>query len=145
MNTFFSNIVINLNVPEDHEYEGISRNISNPILKAIVKYRNHPSIKAIKRVSNSNDLFSFDIFLLDRENNLKEISSLDHTKACQESDIPTKIIKEKADIFLEVLHLSFNASVNEGTFPSVFKFADVTQFLKKVQIILKIITDQSSF
>ena len=51
MNTFYSNRVINLNVPEYYEYEGISRNISDPILKAIVKYRNHPSIKAIKIVS----------------------------------------------------------------------------------------------
>ena len=50
MNTFFSNIsntVINLNVPEHHEYEGISRNISDPILKAITKYKNHPSIKRL--------------------------------------------------------------------------------------------------
>ena len=46
----------NLNVPECHECEGISRNISHPILKAIVKYRNHPSIKTIKTVS-----FSFEI------------------------------------------------------------------------------------
>ena len=35
------------------------------------------------------------------------------------------------DIFSEVLHLSFNASVNERTFPSVFKFADVTPIFKK--------------
>ena len=123
------NIVINLNVPEYHDYEGISRNISHPTLKAIVIYRNHPSIKAIKRVSISNDLFSFDI--VDRENSLKKISSLDHTKACKESDISTKIIKENADIFSEVLHLSLNAWVNEGTFASVFKLADVTPIFKK--------------
>ena len=80
MNTFFSNIVINLNVPEYHKYKSISRNISDAILKVIVKYRNHPSIKAIKRVYNSNDLFSSDI--VDRKKILKEISSLDHSKAC---------------------------------------------------------------
>ena len=78
-------------------FEGISGNISDPILKAIVKYRTHPSTKAIKGVSNSSDFFSFDI--VDKEKSLKEISNLDHTKACQESDIPTKIIKENADIF----------------------------------------------
>ena len=38
-----------------------------------------------KRVSNSNDLFSFGIN--DREKILKGISSLDHIKACQETDI----------------------------------------------------------
>ena len=116
--------MINPNIPEYHGCEDISGNISDPFLKAIVKYRNYPSTKAIKRVSISNDLFSFDI--VDREK-----SFLDHTKACQESDIPTKIIKENADIFSEVLHLSFNVSVNEGTFPSVFKLADVTPIFKK--------------
>ena len=129
INTFFSNIVINLNVPECHDCEGISRNISDPILKAIVKYRNHPGIKTIRRVSNSNDFFSFDI--VDRWKILEEISSLDHTKACQESDITTKIMKENADNFSEVLHLSFKVSINEGTFPSVFHLADVTPIFKK--------------
>ena len=88
MNTFFFNIVINLNVPEYHDYDSISRNISDPILKVIVKYRNHPCINAIRRVSNLNDLFSFDI--VDREKNFKEIGSMDHTKPCQEPDISTK-------------------------------------------------------
>ena len=43
-----------------------------------------------------------------------------------------KTIKENTDIFTEVLHLSFNALVNEGTCPSVFKLADVTLIFKKV-------------
>ena len=62
---------------------------------------------------------------------LKEISSLIHTKACQETDKPGKIIKEDSYIFSEVLYLSFNASVNDGNFPSVFKFTDVTLNFKK--------------
>ena len=61
----------NLNVPECHEYEGISRNISHPILKAIVKYRNHPSIKTIKTVS-----FSFEILGISKiyDNRIPQIS-----------------------------------------------------------------------
>ena len=57
----------------------------------------------------------------DREKILREINSLDHTKVCQEYDISTKVIKEDAEIVSEILHLSFNVSVNQGTFPSVFK------------------------
>ena len=34
MNTFFSNMVINLNVPEYQEYEGIARNNSDPHSKS---------------------------------------------------------------------------------------------------------------
>ena len=56
------------------------------IVKATIKHRNHPSITALKRVSNSNKLFSFDN--MDRKKILKEINSLDHKKACHESDIP---------------------------------------------------------
>ena len=52
------------------------------IVKATIKHRNHPSITALKRVSNSNNLFSFDN--MDRKKILKEINSLDHKKACHE-------------------------------------------------------------
>ena len=99
--------------------------------------------------------------IVDREKILKEINSLDHTKACQQADIYTKacqqadiytkacqqayiytkacqqadiytkIISKNADIFAEVLHLPFNALVNEGAFPSVFKLADVTPIFGK--------------
>ena len=104
MNTFFSNIAINLNVPECHKYEGVSSNISDPILKAIGKYRNYLSKKAIKRVTNSNDLFSFDI--VDSEKIVQEISGLDHTKACQESDTTTKNLKEKGYKFFQKFFIS---------------------------------------
>ena len=142
MHIIFSTIVISLNVLEYHDCEGMSGN--DPILKAKSYCRNHPSITAINRVSNSYNLFSFDIS--NKEKILKEINSLDHTKTCQESDIPTKIIKENAHIFSKICHFSFDALVKEGTFPSIFKLADVTPiFLKKVQRTLKIITDQSAF
>ena len=48
LNEFFSNIVKNLKIPE---YENLNRNVQNvkdPVLKAILKYRNHPSIIEIK-------------------------------------------------------------------------------------------------
>ena len=61
MNTFFSKIVANLDFLEYHDREDISGNTSDSFLKTIVKYRNHPSIKAIKRVSNSNGKYSFDV------------------------------------------------------------------------------------
>ena len=40
---FFSDIMINPNVPEYHGCEDISGEVFDRILKAIVKYRNHPS------------------------------------------------------------------------------------------------------
>ena len=70
-------------------------------MKAIVKYRNYPSIKAVKRVSNSTDLFSFDI--LDREKILKEINSLDYTKHVRNQIHPQKLSKRMLTFFEKFL------------------------------------------
>ena len=57
-NNFFSNIVKNLKIPE---YKNLNTNIENvkdPVFRAIWKYKNHPSIIAIKEKSK-NEKFSF--------------------------------------------------------------------------------------
>ena len=48
LNDFFYNIITNLGVPEYTEGEPVSQNIDDPLMKAIIKYRLHPSIIAIK-------------------------------------------------------------------------------------------------
>ena len=62
---------------------------------------------------------------------LKEIQNLDASKACQDADIPTKILKENADVFADFLHPSFNEFVKESKFPSVLKQANITPVYKK--------------
>ena len=42
LNKFFSNAVKNLKIPEYQEADPHA-NISHPIFKAIIKFRNHPS------------------------------------------------------------------------------------------------------
>ena len=59
LNAFFSNIVQNLDIQQYNVDDPICENINDPILKAIVRYRNHPSIVAIKRFCNSKSHFSF--------------------------------------------------------------------------------------
>ena len=61
----------------------------------------------------------------------KEILNLDVSKASQDSDIPTKIIKVNADIFAEVLYNVFNRSLEVGEFPSAMKLANLTPVHKK--------------
>ena len=129
LNTFFSNIVRNLDIPEYADYGSIHEQISDTVLKAIVKYRYHPSIKPIQRVAKSNNLFSF--INVDKEEILNEINSLDASKAAQYTDVPTKIIKENADIFSDIIHSSFNASVNKCEFPAFMKYANVIPVYKK--------------
>ena len=59
LNTFFSNIVSNLNLPQYPISNPYYNKIKDPVLKAIVKYKDHPSIKVIERVPKSKDLFNF--------------------------------------------------------------------------------------
>ena len=47
LNAFFSNIVQNLDFQQYNVDDPICENITDPHLKAIVRYRSHPSIAAI--------------------------------------------------------------------------------------------------
>ena len=50
LSNFFSNAVENLKIPEYHGADTRADDISHSVLKAIFKYRNHPSIDPIKSV-----------------------------------------------------------------------------------------------
>ena len=129
MNTFFSNIVSNLNIPEYSVNDPFIDNINDPILKAIFKYKNHPSIKAIEKVSKLDKLFNFN--KVDKEEVFKEIIGLDASKASQDTDVPTKIIKETADLFTYLVLPSINASFDNDDFPTFLKNANIIPAFKK--------------
>ena len=48
LNTFLFDIVSNLNIGEYSNCEPLANNISDPVLKCVVKYWNHPSILPIE-------------------------------------------------------------------------------------------------
>ena len=60
-------------------------------MRAIVKYRGHPSIIVIKENGNSSTRFNFSFE--DKEDILKEIKNLKANKATQITDILTKLKK----------------------------------------------------
>ena len=66
LNTSFSNIVSNLKIPEYTRCDPLSDFISNPVLKSIVKYRNHPSILRIGEICHGSNAINFH-FLLCKE------------------------------------------------------------------------------
>ena len=70
-------------------------------MRAIVKYRAHPSIIAIKENFNSSTSFNF--LFVDKEDILKEIKNLKTNKATQNTEIPTQLIKENSDIFADFI------------------------------------------
>ena len=54
-----------------------------------------------------------------------------HTKTAQDSDIPTKVIKNNIDIFTSNLPEEFNKSLTLAMFPSSMKLANITPVFKK--------------
>ena len=79
-------------------------------MKAIGKYRKHPSIIAI--ISEcTKEYFSFNMITI--EDALKEINMLDSSKAIQASEIPVKLVKGNS-IFLQNKHADFNKSISKG-------------------------------
>ena len=124
MNNVFADAIINLNI---HQYEDPTSNtndIADPVLRAIEKYKSHPSIKLIKTNSENNVSFRFqEIQAIEIE---KELKNLDCSKASQDSDIPAKIIKDNNDIFVPVLLIEYNESLKLNRFPHSMKSANIT-------------------
>ena len=52
LNTFFSNAVKNIKIPDPEEVNHFAEKLSQPILKAIFKYSKPPSIISINNVTN---------------------------------------------------------------------------------------------
>ena len=100
LNSFFSNIVQNLDISRYSNDEPLVSNTNDATLKAILKYRNHPSIIAIR--SKCKDKGNFNFIEVDQEQIEKEILKLDVNKASQSSDTPIKV-KKKTGIFLVIL------------------------------------------
>ena len=71
-------------------------------VKAIEKYQNHPSIKEIRENIDTTNNFSFDS--INPECISKIINNLCTSKATQQGDISTKIVKDNKDLF-HILYL----------------------------------------
>ena len=82
----------------------MAENIQELVLKVIVKYRNHPRILTIGEVCKKNSQFSFSY--VDKDEMLTEKLNLDASKACQDSDITSRIIKENVGILTDILQSS---------------------------------------
>ena len=128
LNNFFYNIVKKFNIPKFNSNNSVKGNIKDPVSKAILKYKNHPSILAIQKYSKNKTFHFKEVNFGEVE---KEILKLDKTKASQKTDIPTRIIKENIDIFADFLCTSINSAIKSSSFLSSLKLADVTPVHKK--------------
>ena len=137
-NTFFVNIVPNLGIEIDQQYLSNVSNISDPVEKAIISIIN-------KMVSSVENEASFSFTCVTVDDISKEIKRLDIKKATQESDIPTKVIKQFPNLFLDFLHKNINSCLTEGTFLMILKRQWFIQFIKKNAKLKSPTTDQLAF
>ena len=112
--------VRNLNISRWSKFDFITENIADLTLKAIFKYKDHPSILVL-RGNGEKETFCFSE--VNTEDIKKDILELDKNKPSKHSDILIKIIKEN--------FLCINISFKWSLFPFYLKKADVTPLHKK--------------
>ena len=79
LNNFFSNIVKTLGISDYMHSHPLAKEVNDPTLRAIMKYRNHPSVLTILDKYKNNSIFTFSH--VTKEEVLKEIGNLDTTKS----------------------------------------------------------------
>ena len=108
LSLFFSSAVKNLKIPEFSDTDLFAERLSDPTLKAILKYKNHPSIVAIKNANNSSHIDCNEVSV---EEVYKKIRKSSPRKSAQSTDFPIKVLKENADTFADYICRFFNESI----------------------------------
>ena len=98
LNIFFSNIASNLNTAEYSNNKHLAHNTTHPVLKCVLKYRNHSSILGIGKLYNKHPRLPFSFSKINREEILRKILNLRTSKAFHHTDIKTKIVKDSGYI-----------------------------------------------
>ena len=94
LNIFFSNIASNLNIAEYSNNKHLAHNTTHPVLKCVLKYRNHSSVLGIGKLYNKHPRLPSSFSKINREEILRKILNLRTSKAFHHTDIKTKIVKD---------------------------------------------------
>ena len=134
-NKYFCNIAKNLSLPESPSIKEPSIELfTDPVILALEKYKDHPSITSIKNKMTSMDNSKFSFRFVSLNKTLNVVDKLNRKKASQATDMPVKIIKENKDvIFFYVFH-NFSNALSSCSFPTALKYADVTNSTSPVEI-----------
>ena len=130
LNTFFSNTVKNLKIPEKLADHYLPHSLSrDPTLNAIPKYKDHLNMRVIKRVSQRFSSFFFSP--VDKNTLLREIRKFKSNEAVQDTDIPVKTLKDNAEFFAEYIYVQYNEAIRSSDFPNCFKYANIAAASKQ--------------
>ena len=127
MNDFFSDAAIYLDI--DRDLHTLASNASDPVTRAIDKYKHHPSIIKLNEENFPRASFKFDE--ISESTLIEVIEDLDSSKSYQKDNIPPKILKDNKDICAIVLKSDISRCINNGNFPNNLKTADITPVFKK--------------
>ena len=142
LTNFFSTVPSRKTSPKEF-YKTDLGNDNEPILNYINKFKNHPSIKVIKSRKKEEQTFTFNY--VSYEEVLNEIRKLQTATTIQQNDIPTKILKNKSEVFPRYFHENIHFCIENSIFPSDLKVVDVTQLSKSNQRLQKITSDPLAF
>ena len=129
MNDFFSKAVEQLEMEGYSTINNFDSTAEDPILNAITKFEDHPSIKKIKDNIIVTVKFSFPETTID--DMVTEIKCLDRNKPTTFNNIPAKHLKQTNDICSPLLSKIYNNTKQNGNFPDSLKMADITPAYKK--------------
>ena len=134
-NNYFNSIIKNLLTVTSKNYpkeiaNSVNLNLLDPVEAAILKFKNHPSLNAIRGKISNLDNPKFYLEYISFDQTLKELEKLDPKKTSQMNEITVKVIKENKDIAAFFIHDNFNNSLSSSTFPSALKYADVNPVSK---------------
>ena len=103
--------------------------MDHPTLKAIMKWRNHPSVLAITAFHENRVRFTFSSVTF--ADVAKEINIFNSSKAIQETDLPVKLFKYNKDFFVAYIGKYFNDFLKSTNFPNCLMLASITPFFNK--------------
>ena len=135
-NDFFIDAVSSLSIEENRALLDDVGDETDPIRIAVKKYCHHPSILDIKKHVQVAEKFEF--LAVETTEMLNEINDLDATKSGTFMNIPTKILKEVADVVAGPLTVIWKTEIVQGRkFAGQLKLGDITPLHKKLEKILK--------
>ena len=125
-NNYFNNIISSL--PIQKWDDRTLQIIHEPVVRALEKYKNHPSILAITTKNVSHTPFEFCYVIAEEVYDV--IVNLNSSKKTS-GDVPTKILKAAAKTCAPVLASIFNTCLDHCNFPEELKMAEVIPIHKK--------------
>ena len=132
MNDFFKNATNTLNISQNNYLKDIvSISSLDSVDKAVLQYKNHPSILVIKNETrNMENILPFSFQKVKLEEIQDQMKKLNPRKAITFNNIPCKALKNSNECSL-ILKNIFNDCLSKGEFPLELKTADITPVFKK--------------